>query len=196
LAQGKLLPIEKGKDVLSATPIKVLKVLFFSYLLQAGDLFEKGPVLLAVIRRPGCMFCRREASQLSALKDKLDAKNVRLVGVVHETLGVEEFKPYLGGDVYFDQEVPKTLSFINYNVFQKHFYGPTQRWLPLWMGFLRFSTYINMVKTKQQKFEGNTAGEGRLLGGVYLIKGNEMVFAHLEKDWGDAVDPKKVEGKR
>lgn len=48
-------------------------------------------------------------------------------------------------------------------------------------------------KTKQEKFEGNTDGEGRLLGGVYLIKGQEMVFHHLEKDWGDAVDPKKVE---
>jgi len=167
LAEGKLLPIEKGKDVLSAKPIK------------AEDLFAKGPVLMAVIRRPGCMFCRREVGHLSAMKEKLDAKGVRLIGVVHETLGVEEFKPYLKGDVYFDAE--------------KHFYGPNQRWLPLWMGFLRVSTYINAYKTKQEKFEGNTEGEGRLLGGVYLIRGDEMVFAHLEREWGDAVDPSKVE---
>jgi aspartate aminotransferase-like enzyme len=26
-----------------------------------------------------------------------------------------------------------------------------------------------------------------------LIKGNEMVFSHLEREWGDAVDPKAVE---
>lgn len=58
--------------------------------------------MLAVIRRPGCMFCRREASYLSAMKDKLDAKNVQLIGVVHETKGVEEFKPYLKGHVFFD----------------------------------------------------------------------------------------------
>jgi peroxiredoxin len=68
-------------------------------------MFAKSPVLLAVIRRPGCMFCRREAIYLSAMKDKLDAKNVRLIGVVHETKGVEEFKPYLAGDTFFDPEV-------------------------------------------------------------------------------------------
>jgi len=166
LAKGRLLPIENEKPVESGA-------------IKAGDLFDKSAVLLAVIRRPGCMFCRREASQLSAMKSQLDAKNVKLVGVVHETKGVEQFKPYLEGEVYFDPE--------------KHFYGPKQRWLPLWMGFLRFSTYTNAYKTKQQKFEGNTDGEGRLLGGVYLIKNNEMVFAHLEKEWGDAVDSKLVE---
>jgi hypothetical protein len=76
------------------------------------------------------------------------------------------------------------------------------------MGFLRVSTYTNAYKTKQEKFEGNTDGEGRLLGGlsfiflckltcnvlgVYLIKDDQVVFAHLEKEWGDAVNPKQVE---
>jgi hypothetical protein len=61
------------------------------------------------------------------------------------------------------------------------------------MGFLRISTYTNLYKTKKEKVDGNTEGEGRLLGGVYLINGKEMVFAHLEKEWGDAVDPKQVE---
>ncbi|KAI6189813.1 Selenoprotein U [Aphelenchoides bicaudatus] len=167
LAKGRLLPINKEGQAVETGEI------------TAGDLFEKSPVLLAVIRRPGCMFCRREAKYLSDMKDKLDAKNVKLIGVVHETKGVKEFQPYLSGDVFFDPE--------------RHFYGPNQRWLPLWMGFMRLSTYTNMMKTKQEKFEGNTEGEGRLLGGVYLIKGNEMVFSHLEREWGDAVDPKQVE---
>ncbi|KAI6228902.1 Selenoprotein U [Aphelenchoides fujianensis] len=183
LAQGKLLPIEKGADVQSAKPV------------LAGELFAKSPVLLYAIRRPGCMFCRRqvppcfpnpihsfdcsEAEQLSSLKGKLDSKGVRLVGVVHETLGVEEFKPYLKGDVFFDPE--------------KHFYGPKQRWMPFWLGFLRVSTYVNAYETKRAGVKGNTEGEGRLLGGVYLVKDNELKFAHLEREWGDAADPKEVE---
>ncbi|KAF7632270.1 hypothetical protein Mgra_00008340 [Meloidogyne graminicola] len=47
----------------------------------------------------------------------------------------------------------------------KRFFGPEQRWLPLWMGFLRVSTYINGYKTKKAGFVGNMEGEGRLLGG-------------------------------
>jgi aspartate aminotransferase-like enzyme len=27
---------------------------------------------------------------------------------------------------------------------------------------------------------------------VYLINNNKMVFSHLEKEWGDAVDPEKI----
>ncbi|CAD5231675.1 unnamed protein product [Bursaphelenchus xylophilus] len=165
LAEGNLRLVQKGTDILTAEPIK------------ASELFEKGPTLLAVIRRPGCKLCRNEAQQLSNLKDKLDKKGVQLIGVVHEVKGVEEFQPYLKGPVYFDQD--------------KHFYGPNQRWLPIWMGFLRVGTYVNVYKTRHVK--GNLEGEGRLLGGVYLIKDGEMVFAHLEKEWGDAADPKEIE---
>lgn len=57
------------------------------------------------VRRPGCTFCRREASTISSIKDKLDAKGVKLIGVVHESLGVEEFKPYFKGDLFLDTEV-------------------------------------------------------------------------------------------
>lgn len=58
-----------------------------------------------VIRRPGCSFCRREAINISGLSDKLNAKGVRLIGVLHEFLGAEEFKPYFKGDLYLDLEV-------------------------------------------------------------------------------------------
>ncbi|KAI6213649.1 FERM domain-containing protein [Aphelenchoides besseyi] len=146
LSQAKILPIEKGKD--------------------AANLFEKGPVLVMAVRRPGCMFCRREAEQLNTLKDKFDRKNIKVIGVLHELEGAEEFRPFLKGDLYFDPE--------------KHFYGPSQRWLPFWMGGLRFSTYYNAYLTKKDNVKGNMKGEGRLLGGVYLIKNNELAYVHLE----------------
>jgi hypothetical protein len=65
----------------------------------------------------------------------------------------------------FFLDFPRHWTRFNSN-FQKHFFGPQQRWLPLWMGFLRYSTYVNLYKTKQAGIEGNTEGEGRLLGGT------------------------------
>jgi len=49
-----------------------------------------------------------------------------------------------------------------------------------------------MMKTKKG-VEGNMAGEGRLLGGMYLLdKDQQMVFSHLEKEWGDQVDTNEL----
>ena len=47
---------------------------------------------------------------LSSLKPELDKKGVALVGVVHETIGVEEFKPFFKGKIYLDEKVGLTLS--------------------------------------------------------------------------------------
>ncbi|PIO69584.1 hypothetical protein TELCIR_08587 [Teladorsagia circumcincta] len=111
-------------------------------------------------------------------ESRIDEKISVLVAVVHETKGVNEFKPYFKGDIYYDKE--------------RHFYGPNERWLPLWMGFLRIKTYVNMYKTKKAGFVGNTDGEGRLLGGLYLVSNNELIYTHLEKEWGDAANIDEV----
>ncbi|KAI6206149.1 hypothetical protein M3Y94_00873900 [Aphelenchoides besseyi] len=165
LKEGKLRLTEKGKHVQTNPAI------------SASEIFKDGPVLLHVIRRPGCVFCRREASELSSLKSDLDARGIRLVGVVHETLGVEEFRPFFNGPIYFDEK--------------KHFYGP-QRWMPLWHGLLRIETFVNGFKAQQRGFQGNRVGEGRLLGGVYLIDRDHLAFSHLERSWGDAANFEKI----
>jgi len=168
LSEGQLTLIEPGKNPLEATSVK------------AEDLFAAHmPMLIYVIRRPGCTFCRSEASRISEeFGPKLREKNVSVIGVVHETLGAEEFRPFLkDAELYYDVK--------------KHFYGPQERWLPMWMGVLRIGTYLNLFSTK--KTEGNLVGEGRLLGGVYLLdKDQQMVFSHLEKEWGDKVDSKQL----
>ncbi|CAB3998381.1 Hypothetical predicted protein [Paramuricea clavata] len=48
--------------------------------------------------------CREEASVLSSLKAELDQRGIPLIGVVHETIGVEEFKPFFKGDIYLDDQ--------------------------------------------------------------------------------------------
>ncbi|KAK0411286.1 hypothetical protein QR680_005581 [Steinernema hermaphroditum] len=162
LAGAKLHKVDSEKDVLTAPVIK------------ASELFKKSPALVMAVRRPGCALCRREAAELSTLKDELDKKGIQFFGVVHEYKGVEGFKPFFKGDVYYDEE--------------KRFYGPNQRWLPLWMGFLRLDTYLNAYKAKKRGVKGNMEGEGRLLGGVYFLDDDQMVYAHLEKSWGDAAN--------
>ncbi|KAL3084892.1 hypothetical protein niasHT_038665 [Heterodera trifolii] len=139
--------------------------------IKANDLFSAGHPLLVMA----------QASALcSAASTRFADKGVRVVGVVHEQHGVDQFRPFLpcADAIYLDEE--------------KRFFGPSQRWLPLWMGFLRLSTYVNFYKAWKAGFAGNSEGEGRLLGGVYLVNGDKMLFAHLEKQWGDEVKMDKL----
>uniref|UniRef100_A0A915EF99 Peroxiredoxin-like 2A n=1 Tax=Ditylenchus dipsaci TaxID=166011 RepID=A0A915EF99_9BILA len=152
-AETTLKKIDSEKDVLTAKEVK------------ASDIFYQSPVLVFAVRRPGCAFCREQASALSKIVEKLNNHGVRLVGVVHETLGVDEFRPFLKGDLYFDKE--------------KRFYGPKERWLPLWMEL-------------QIWIQGQYRGRSRLLGGVYLVNKDDMVMAHLEEEWGDQIDTSEL----
>ncbi|CAK5017517.1 unnamed protein product [Meloidogyne enterolobii] len=171
LAKSNLKLIEKGKG--DAAIFEGKNVL-------AEEIFNANPTLVMAVRRPGCSFCRKEASQICSLSKQLEEKGVKVIGVVHETMGVEDFRPFLGCSdaLYFDPE--------------KKFFGPEQRWLPFWMGFLRINTYINTYKTKKAGFVGNLEGEGRLLGGIYLINKDKMLFAHLEKEWGDEPETQQL----
>ncbi|KIH60545.1 hypothetical protein ANCDUO_09203 [Ancylostoma duodenale] len=73
-------------------------------MVQASSLFSKGPTMVMAVRRPGCMLCRKEAAELSTLEPNMKAAGINLVAVVHETKGVNDFKPYFKGEVYFDKE--------------------------------------------------------------------------------------------
>ena len=51
------------------------------------------------------LVCLQEAEGLASLLPEMEAHGVRLHAVVHETLGAEEFKPFIKGEVYWDIEV-------------------------------------------------------------------------------------------
>ncbi|VDN38962.1 unnamed protein product [Cylicostephanus goldi] len=61
--------------------------------------------MVMAVRRPGCLTCRREAAELSNLEPNMKSAGVNLIAVVHETKGVNDFKPFFKGDVYYDKEV-------------------------------------------------------------------------------------------
>lgn len=72
----------------------------------ARNLWGQQPAVIFVVRRPGCALCREHALDLSNKQQDFAAKGVKLVGVVHEKLGVEEFSSefFKNGEVYFDEE--------------------------------------------------------------------------------------------
>lgn len=58
------------------------------------------------------------------------------------------------------------MRYFNLNIdFQRRFYGPNERWMSVWMGFLRVGTWQNLTRAMGKKIDGNLVGEGRLLGG-------------------------------
>lgn len=119
--------------------------------------------------------CREEAKDLSSLKQTLDKHGVNLYAVVHEVLGVQEFRNYFDGEIFLDKE--------------RVFYGPKQRWMFL-SGFMRPSVWSSMFRASRAGVEGNLKGEGRLLGGVFVLGPGEqgILLEHREKEFGDKVD--------
>lgn len=116
--------------------------------------------------------CREEALGLSSLQPELSALGVELYAVVHQTLGVEEFRPFFKGDIFLDSE--------------RRFYGPKERWMFL-TGLMRPSVYMAMYRVSQKGVSGNMDGEGRLLGGVYVVGPGDqgVVYEYREGEWGD-----------
>uniref|UniRef100_S4RAC9 Peroxiredoxin-like 2A n=1 Tax=Petromyzon marinus TaxID=7757 RepID=S4RAC9_PETMA len=125
--------------------------------------------------------CREEASLLSALSPFLSEHDVPLAAVVHENVGTEikDFQPFFQGQVYLDQE--------------RRFYGPKERWM-FWLGFVRLSVWRNFMRAREGGFQGNMLGEGRILGGVYVIGAGDqgVLLDHKERQFGDIVNKTAV----
>jgi len=118
--------------------------------------------------------CREEAKNLSSsLKPQIG--QINLVGIVHESLGVEEFRSqfFADGPIYLDSE-------------RNFFKLLGDRWLGL-TGFFMPSVWSNIQRAKAKGIEGNMEGEGKLLGGLLVVGPNDqgVLFVHREEVWGD-----------
>lgn len=180
--------------------------------ISAEEVFRDDPVLLAVIRRPGCALCRREAGELSKLKEELDARGVSLIGIVHETLGVEEFRPFFQGPIYYDEKVlfnsfrgtelcleallwtstalASNMDGILACLYLFEWPPVTQSWLSRKHGWRRPSTRRYVFKGTNSIYMPLQHSTISL--GVYLINRDEMLYNHPERSWGDAANPKEV----
>ncbi|KAH3863056.1 hypothetical protein DPMN_026033 [Dreissena polymorpha] len=119
---------------------------------------------------------RDEAQGLSTLLPEMEARGVRLHAVVHQKFGASEFKPFLqGGEVYLDLE--------------RKFYGPQERWMNI-PGIFTFQTLALVIKQIYMGTPGNFRGEGRLLGGLFVIGPGDqgIIFQHQEYPIGGRSD--------
>lgn len=119
--------------------------------------------------------CREEAKELSSLLPQLGAEGFNLVGIVHEERGVDKFRPFFNGPIYLDSE--------------RRFYGPKERWMFL-SGFIRPSVWSSIFRAQGKGIEGNMKGEGRLLGGVFVVGAGDsgILLEHRESEFGDHVN--------
>ena len=57
--------------------------------ITSDELWASQPVLLLVLRRPGCVLCRGESKSLWERKAEFQKLNVRMVCVLHEAIPAE-----------------------------------------------------------------------------------------------------------
>jgi len=119
------------------------------------------------------LLCREEAAELFSLKPELDKLGIRLVGVVHEEKGTDEFRDnYFKTNIFLDEK--------------KDFFTKIlgDRWLGA-SGFLMPSVHANLKRAKAKGMVGNMEGEGRLLGGLLVVKNSTIIYQYREEVWGD-----------
>ena len=76
-----------------------------------GKCLYKGSTVLFIaqyVEARVIVFLLQEAASISSLKPALEAKGVPLYGIVHEEVGVEEFREYFKGPLFLDNKVSYT----------------------------------------------------------------------------------------
>jgi len=133
------------------------------------SLWKDQTVVIAFLRRFGCIFCRQQAQEISALEPILTQNNVKLVGIGLEELGVEEFVSgnYLSGDLYIDnnKEAFKEMGFNRASMFS------------LLASFLKGNVRAAHSAFVSSGLSGNLKGDGGQNGGTLIVtKGGEKVL--------------------
>lgn len=149
--------------------------------IKAESLWSESPVLVIVLRRPGCLLCRDQAITIWKNRDTLP-KEMRLVCVLHEwkEREVEAFYPeYWGGELYYDES--------------KAFYAAVHggqvkkgSLLALLNPFGRAFSNMKRSKKAGQVKDSNLVGDGLTLGGLMIFKqGGDVAYSFAEETFGD-----------
>jgi len=124
--------------------------------------------------------CREEAVEFSKVIPEFSAINVRVVVVVKERIGVDDFRAFWKGEIYLDE--PRT--------FYKRVLGDRTAGLSS-----LFSSRVraNLARAKAKNVKGNLlTGEGLLKGGLVLVSpepGAGVVYEFREDEFGDLANP-------
>ena len=116
--------------------------------------------------------------KIASLSPLMRGKGVRLYGVVHEEKGWKEFKDYLQAEVFLDSS--------------RGFFGPKEKWVGLGE-LLKPVNWISSYRAWKDGFSGNYEGEGRLLGGLYIISNERVELEWRASAIGDSYPLESVE---
>lgn len=150
------------------------------------SLWEEKDCVITFFRRFGWPFCRLAAKQLSGIKPQLDAKNVRLVGIGVEELGVQEFidGKFFDGDLFVDIEKKcfKDLSYKRYGV------------MNLIPAMFAKTSRDAIAEAKAANLGGNLQGDYYQVGGTLVVSkgGDKVLLSHKQESLADHVDPSEV----
>ncbi|XP_015913441.3 prostamide/prostaglandin F synthase [Parasteatoda tepidariorum] len=132
------------------------------------------------------MFCRLAAKQLSDIKPQLDTKNVRLIGIGVEELGVEDFikGEFFTGDLFvdIDKKCYKDLEYKRHGV------------LSLGSALLYKSSRNAMSEAKAANIPNDLKGDYYQVGGTFVVikGGEEVIFSHKQQELADHADTKEI----
>lgn len=150
--------------------------------LTAGSLWRESPAVIYVVRRPGCVLCRAEATKLYEIKPKLDELGVSLVAVLHENIPeqVAEFQNeyWPSSGIYLDTEKKLYEAVGGGEVRRGSLLSFLNPFSPVWANYKEANV---CVKTS------NLTGEGTHMGGLFVVKKGtgEVVYSYQEKNFGD-----------
>ncbi|CAN7939619.1 unnamed protein product [Ixodes hexagonus] len=128
-------------------------------------------------RRFACPYCRLDAVRLSQIKPQLDKANVRLVGIGHESVGLEDFQKqdFFKGELYIDVErnAYKALQFKRFNYFN------------IFPAILTSSARAKAAEASDLSNVGGdmTTGDGLQTGGTLVVeKGGDSVLLNYKQN--------------
>lgn len=148
----------------------------------ASQLWATAPVVVFIVRRPGCVLCREEALRLQEHKAEFEALGVKLAAVTKEWLPEEiaAFSPkfWPSESLYLDED----------RVFFKAINGGHTHKISLFHMLNPFSqAWKNTRRAQKTVTDSNLKGEGTIAGGLVVVKAGSggVVYSHLEKTFGD-----------
>jgi len=162
---------------------------------EAGNLADKvavesfwkdSPCFIIFFRRFGWQFCRLAAKDLSAsIKPKLDAKNIRFIGVGFD----EKFlKPFVEGK-FFDGELYIDANKECYNALQYQRFG----FIDLMKLMFSSKWRQAIARAKTLNVGGDMKGDGFQNGGALVLdKNGKVLLDYRQEDAADHVNEKDV----
>lgn len=148
--------------------------------------WEKQTCVILFMRRFGWPTCRLHIKEVSTIHPRLEANNIRFVGIGVEELGVEDFVKggFFPGELYIDtkKQCYKDLGLKRLNIFSG-----------IGAIFAK-TTRDGLAKAKEQNIDGNMKGDGFQNGGALVVKagGKEVIYSYKQEDPGLYVQPNDI----